>query len=190
MRHFFGYRADGALASMHTYQGGWPEGVDLRDPNSPHEVVRRQRANFAKDLPDIVGFAPFDCSCSHKAGVCECVSKAHATMYAKDGRLVPKPTTTRVMIDGVAIADGERLIRPPGSKVQLHVECPDVPDGQKLNMHAKGSMLHPDLPQHLTVIDGRTATLELTAPAQGAFGQLFLAGIMFSPSRFDLVGFA
>jgi hypothetical protein len=190
MRHFFGYRANGALGSVHTYHGGWPLDMDLRDPNSPSELVRKQRARFAEHNPDIVGFLAFDCSCDHAQGVCECVSAAHATMYAKNGELVAKPTTTVMKVDGVTVSDGERLIRPPGTKVQFHLECPDVPDGQEVNIFIKGAILHPDLPEHLSVSGGKTASLEITAPAQGSFGQFFLGGIMFIPARFDLVGFA
>jgi hypothetical protein len=191
MRHYFGYRADGSLGSVNTFHGGWPEDKDLRDPNSPDVTIQKQRARLAKR--DIIGFLAFDCECPSGPsgpGSCNCASFAHRTKYMKDGALVSKAGTSVMHVDGNPIADGERLIRAPGTKVIFQMVCPDVPDGQSLNVQIRSAILHPSNTHHLLVTGGKTDTLELTAPAQGAFGQVLMGGVQFIPARFDLVGFA
>jgi hypothetical protein len=111
-------------------------------------------------------------------------------MFVQNDNLIDKATTSIAKIDGSTVADGERLIRAPGTKLQFHVVCPDVPDGQVLNVHIRGALLHPEASHQMVVAGGKTPTLEITAPAQGSFGQVTFAGVHFIPARFDLVGFA
>jgi len=190
MRHYFGYRADGSLPSLHTYHGGWPSNLDLRDANSTEEIIVGQRARMAESQPDIIGFVAFDCACDYAIGSCDCLSIAHRTMYVQDGALVSKPLTSLIKLDGATVTDGERLIRAPGTNLQFQVICPDVPDGQVLSVFNRNALLHPEQQNVLTVSGGQTPVLELTAPAQGSFGQLLFGGIQFVPARIDIVGFA
>jgi hypothetical protein len=193
MKHYFGYRANGSLASLHSYHGGWPANLDLADENSTEELVVNQRQRLADDQPDIVGYLPFICDCDGSMGTCNCLSTAHKTMYADTdgGVLVMKSLTSDIKIDGVTVADGARLIRAPGTKLQFHVVCPDVADGQVLSIFNSNALLTAEGQQHtLTVSGGQTPVLELTAPAQGSFGQLLFGGIQFVPARIDVVGFA
>lgn len=188
MRHFFGYRADGSLGSIHTFHRGWTADRNVCDPNCTDVTVQKLRARML--AKGISGFICYECDCPPDVGSCDCVGVAHQTSFAKDGALAAKPLTTQIKIDGSFVDHKERVPRAPGTKVTLQVITPDVDDGQKVGVFIHGAVLSLSDQHELTVTGGQTETLELTAPAQGAAGTVTIGGIQIRTLMFDLLGFA
>jgi hypothetical protein len=188
MRHYFGYRADGALGSIHTFHRGWTADRDVCDANCTDVTVQKLRARML--AKDIVGFVCYECDCPPDKGSCDCVGVTHASSFVKDGVLVAKPLTTQVKIDGSFVDHKERVPRAPGTKVTLQIAAPDVDDGQKVGVFIHGAVLALSDQHELTVTGGVSETLELTAPAQGSAGTVMIGGIQVRTLAFDLLGFA
>ena len=188
MMHFLGYRADGGFGSIHTFQGGWPASRDLADANSTDEFVIGARERMLVD--GIVGFIGVDCECACEAGSCSCAGTIFSLNYVKDGVMVPRPTTTKMQLDGADVADKAKLPRVPGTKMQFRVVAPDVEDGQVVTVSINGALLHLEAVHELTITGGMSPEIELTAPAQGAVDIVSVGGIQVAPLRLDIIGFA
>ena len=188
MRHYFGYRVDGSLGSIHTFHGGWTDDRDVCDPNCTDVSVQGIRERMM--AKDTVGFICYECPCPSEDGSGDCCTVKHRESFAKDGVLVARALTTKIQLDGVDIADNARIARAPNTKLQFKVVAPDVPDGQKAGVFIAGSVLNLSNQHELTVTGGETETIELTAPAQGSEGEITVGGVQVRLMVFSLLGVA
>jgi hypothetical protein len=188
MRHYYGYREDGALGSIHTFQCGWPDHMDLCDPDTLNEVVQKMQVRMAEQ--GMVGFVGFDCPCPSDVGSCGCTGKKHAASYVKDGELVDRPPTTSVQLDGVDVDHDSQVARTPGDKIKLRVSAPDIEDGQVATVSFVGAIINLQTQHSLTITAGLSEEVEVTVPAQGAKARVSVGGVQVSVMWFDLIGFA
>jgi len=192
MRHYFGYRADGTLASVETYSGGWPQGVCMADLGCDHPTVTNLRAVRAQNNPEIVGFVAYDCDCPSDEETCDCINDKFAghCVNIETKQFVAKPTTA-VFVGGTQVLHGETVTRPPGAAVKLKVVSPDSPDGATLSFATKGPVeISLESQITLTFTHGETQEITLVAPAQGSKGTAFITGKLARPFAFSLRGFA
>jgi hypothetical protein len=192
MKHYFGYRADGSLASVETHAGGWPADRCMSDLACDHPVVTKLRAVRADSSPDIIGFIGYDCDCPSEDEVCDCLNDFFAGHYVNTStqRFIAKPGIA-VVVGGTQIESGGVVTRAPGVSVTLKVVSPGSPDGTTLTFSTKGNVeISAEPSVTLTFTGGETQTINLVAPAQGSRGQAFIIGKLARPYSFWLRGFA
>src|SRR3990170_953670 len=138
MKHYFGYHADGTLASMETYGGGWPAESCLDNPLCAVPAVTSLRTLRAQKNPEIVGYVAYACDCPAEEHTCDCCNDYFANHYVNTAtkQFIAKPTMA-VVVDGTQIAHQVTITKAPGAVVTLKLVAPDMPNGSVAVFNAK-----------------------------------------------------
>jgi hypothetical protein len=195
VRHYLSYDADGKLVGIHTHHhagtkmGGWPDDCQLHNPNCQNPTSVWFRANVV-GKNGVIGFIALECDCSPTETTCSCASIDFATKKVVGGVLVSK-LEGALLNGGTPITNGATLKRTPGTKLTLKVACVGVPDGTKMDLHQRGTVTTLEEPHvELTFTDGETPTFEMTTPAQGLTGGIFLTSKDVIGIGLSLMGWA
>ena len=196
MKHFLGHRADGGLASIETFHGGWPD-CSCADPDCPglaspqctDERVVSLKASQMEHNPEIVGWIAVVCPCSGDGGTCSCAGKAMGANRVVDGALVAKYPVT-VTLDGVEIESDVLLSRPPNSILKLKITSP-APDGTKLICRSGGNFdICEETRFELAFVGGEAPELTLVTPSQGGKGDFAFGSYFAQTFRLTLRGWS
>ena len=190
MRHFFGYDADGMIVSIHGYSSsggvhGWPDGLDLSDPNCADVGTRNLHTRLKEKNPKLVGFICFNCSCPRTNGECRCASDQYGKMKLKlpkagDRDVAPlwveKPKAN-FCIDGTLVIE-TKLDRAPGSVMSVRLVGMGIPDGAEVSLYdSKEVSVLQSSPVVVKFKSGESDEFKLVAPAQG------LRGVIRAPTQ-------
>jgi hypothetical protein len=197
VRHYFGYDINGSLTTVEIYgPSGWPSTHCMEDPECMEAAVTSLRESRAKDAPGVIDWVVFDCPCDPGQGDllkdCGCFNTKYAENYVDtvSKTLVPKPMRT-VLVDDVVVTPNQVITKDPGTVVVLKISAVGMPDGETAVCAQKGMVdLCLEDAWDLTFTGGVTDTKELTAPAQGTKGAVFVGGRLMRPMSFILRGFA
>ncbi len=197
MRHYFGYDVNGTLRSLESYgPAGWPAEKCMEDPTCLEAAVTSLRASRAKSAPDVIDWVLYDCTCDAGQGAllrdCICFNTKFNESYVdtQTKAMVPKPIQT-VLIDDVAVVNGEVITRDPGTVLTLKIVSVGMLDGEKVLCTQTGVIdLTLDDQWELTISGGETETKTLVVPAQGSKGSVAINGKRIRSMMFCVRGFA
>jgi hypothetical protein len=194
VKHFLGYRADGAIVSIEAFHGGWPRCKcadagcgGLADPScsDPAVVSLREKRRGS----EVVGWVAVVCPCEAAVGTCACASRAAANNYLADERLVTK-FDARFFLDGEEVVNRQVVDRVPGSVHKLVIESA-APDGTTIVCGTRGQFDVCEQQQFEVVLTGgRTPEIVLLTPAQGGRGSFGCGGYFVASTAFELRGWA
>lgn len=192
MRHYFGYTAEGRLATIEFFHQGWPDKHALDNP-SCSDWAQQFRTKTMMQSPFVVDFIAYTCPCTGdncEHGCCSAVMAAFRVDLATK-TLVEKPDLS-MLIDGVACGDGKPVTRAPGERVELTLSAPDMPDETEVIVgQSPGIAVMLEDSLVLKFSAGEAGPVQLTAPAQGMSGVVATQSTLWiRPKQAILRGFA
>jgi hypothetical protein len=212
MKSFLGYQADGALCSIETFHGGWPDCScrsptvlepneppepardpncgGLADPNCTDERVVAVRTGEATHAPTVIGWVAVVCACPADAGTCACASKAVDVNRLVDGALVAK-AEAKIFLDGEEVEANSTVDRTPGTVLKLKLVAMDAPEGVTVRCSTRGGFdITKDPEFSLAFLGGETPGVTVVVPAQGGKSIFGFGGGHVRGARFTLRGWA
>jgi len=193
IRHYLSYDAAGNMVGVHAFGDssgfGWPDTHALHEPGCEHPVVAGLRNDLVTRYPHIDGFAIFECDCSPTDRDCRCSSEHRNTHRYIGGQFVRHLDTT-VTIDGVSVALGSTITKPPMSVLQLRIQVQNAPDGTIASVRRISPVAIMATDQiDLTTTNGETPAVRLIVPAQGLTAQIAVGGIGIISGFISVQGF-